>query len=111
MGYRPSMDSARASSTAAGEKTEDGPVARIGGGHWSALQDGGWLSGPERIDLGLVGLERTDLLYSTPDHNNNLRAGRVQPQPIALACCAMDGHHMPLAGGDVQHRNAQRASP
>lgn len=52
------------------------------GGHWSPLQDGGWLSGPERIDLCLLGVESPDLLYSTPDHQNYLIAGRVQRSDI-----------------------------
>ena len=37
-------------------------------------------SGPESIDLCLLGVERPDLLYSTPDHQKYPIAGR-HPQP------------------------------
>src|SRR5674476_1120159 len=58
-------------------------------------------SGPERIDLGLLGVGGPDFLYPTPDHKDYLATGRVQRHPGLLARCTMDGDDILLADGDV----------
>jgi hypothetical protein len=66
-------------------------------------------SGPERIDLGLLGMGSPDLLYSTSAHENYVVARRVQRQAVVLTRCTMDGDDILLAGGDVYELGAKRA--
>jgi hypothetical protein len=64
---------------------------------------------PQSIDLCLLGVERPDLLYSTPDHQKYLIAGRVKRHAVVFTRCAMDGDDIPLADVDVHELGAQCA--
>lgn len=54
-------------------------------------------SGPERIDLGLLGMGSPDLLYSTSAHENYVVARRVQRQAVVLTRCTMETTYFSLA--------------
>ena len=54
--------------------------------------------GPERIHLGLLGVGRPDLLYSTPDHASYLAARRVQRPAVVPTRCTLDAYDILLTG-------------